>query len=347
MSSSGQRGGGDGRVGDFMPSVSVLLPTLNERAFIRDCLDSLLAQDYPNLIEILVLDGGSTDGTVDVVADEGGIVYGIPNEGITAAAAMNVGIGAARGEIVVRADAHTLYARDYVSRCVDALGAGPAVVGGPMRAVGTTNFGRAVAAVTSSPAGIGPGRFHYGRNAADVETVYLGAWRTETVEDVGGFDEERLQWGAEDQELNYRIRRAGGRIRLDPSIRSWYFPRSTARALWRQYYNYGLCKASTLKKHRTLPYWRPLAPAAMVVFVMGASAWSIGARRPAPAMVPAAYFLGLIVVASRVATDPGVAPHRALAALGICHWSYGLGLWSGLGRIVTGRSFDHRPRQLR
>ena len=216
-----------------------------------------------------------------------------------------------------------------------------------MRAVGTTNFGRAVAAVTSSPAGVGPGRFHYAQRAADVETVYLGAWRRQTVEEVGGFDEEQLQWGAEDQELNYRVRRAGGRIRLDPSIRSWYFPRSTPRALWRQYYNYGLCKASTLKKHRTLPYWRPLAPASMVVVVTGATAWSVWARRPALAAVPGAYLLGLVVVASRVATDPGVAPHRALAALGICHWAYGLGLWSGVWRIVTGRPFDHRPRQHR
>jgi succinoglycan biosynthesis protein ExoA len=334
-----------------VPGVSVLLPTLNERTFIRDCLDSLLAQDYPNLIEILVLDGGSTDGTVDVAAAdvaaaEGRVVRVIPNGGITAAAAMNLGIATARGEIVVRADAHTLYAPDYVSRCVDALEAGPAVVGGLMRAVGTTNFGRAVAAVTSSPAGVGPGRFHYARDAADVETVYLGAWRRETVEAVGGFD-ERLQWGAEDQELNYRLRRAGGRIRLDPSIRSWYFPRSTPRALWRQYYNYGLCKASTLKKHRTLPYWRPLAPASMVVVVTGATAWSVWSRRRAPALVPAVYLLGLVAVASRVATDPGVAPHRALAALGICHWAYGLGLWSGVGRIVTGRPFDHRPRQHR
>ena len=330
-----------------MPGVSVLLPTLNERAFIRDCLDSLVAQDYPNLVEILVLDGGSTDGTVDVAAGEGGVVRVVPNGGVTAAAAMNVGIASATGEIVVRADAHTLYAPDYVSRCVDALEAGPAVVGGPMRAVGTTNFGRAVAAVTSHPAGVGPGRFHYAQRAADVETVYLGAWRRQTVEDVGGFDEEQLQWGAEDQELNYRVRRAGGRIRLDPSIRSWYFPRSTPRALWRQYYNYGLCKASTLKKHRTLPYWRPLAPASMVVVVTGATAWSVWSRRPALAMVPGAYVLGLVVVASRVATDPGVAPHRALAALGICHWAYGLGLWSGVWRIVTGRPFDHRPRRHR
>jgi hypothetical protein len=85
----------------------------------------------------------------------------------------------------------------------------------------------------------------------------------------------------------------------------------------------------------------------MVVVVTGATAWSVWGRRPALAMAPGAYVLGLVVVASRVASDPGVAPHRALAALGICHWAYGLGLWSGVWRIVTGRPFDHRPRQHR
>ena len=81
---------------------------------------------------------------------------------------------------------------------------------------------------------------------------------------MGGYDEEGIQWAAEDQELNFRVRRAGGRIWLDPTIRSQYFPRSTPTALWRQYRNYGVCKASTLDKHRTLPYWRPLVPAFMV-----------------------------------------------------------------------------------
>ena len=213
-----------------------------------------------------------------------------------------------------------------------------------MRAVGTTNFGRAVAAVTSSPFGVGPGRFHYATEATDVETVYLGTFDRRIVDEVGGYDETRLQWAAEDQELAYRLRLAGRRIRLDPTIRSWYFPRQTPRALWRQYENYGMCKASTLAKHRTLPYWRPLAPALMVAASVG---WAVGGAGPAPSGGgrPAGRGLrrrppGRSACASR--DEPGVAPHRAVATLAICHWGYGLGFWRGIGRIVRRRPFDVR-----
>ena len=98
-----------------------------------------------------------------------------------------------------------------------------------MRPVGTTAFGRAVAAVTSSPLGVGPGRFHYAEEAQDVETVYLGTYRRTALHEVGGCDETALQWAAEDQELNFRLRLTGGRIRLDPSIRSCVLPPQTPR----------------------------------------------------------------------------------------------------------------------
>ncbi|MEY2426646.1 MAG: succinoglycan biosynthesis protein ExoA [Actinomycetota bacterium] len=324
-----------------VPSVSIVLPTLNERGFIRDCLDSLLAQDYADIVEILVVDGGSTDGTRELSKAIGGAVRLVDNPRVTAAAAMNIGIEAATGDVVCRADAHTLYLPDYVSRCVGVLDeTGAANVGGPMRAVGTTNFGRAVAAVTSSPFGVGPGRFHYSKRREQVDTVYLGCWKRSTLVELGGYDESRLQWAAEDQELNFRIRQSGGTIVLDPKIRSWYFPRSTVRALWRQYSNYGVAKASTLAKHRSLPTWRPLVPAALV----GATALGlVFGRGPARIAIPALHTATAAVVATRLARDPGVAPHRAFVALAICHWGYGSGFWAGLTRIVRRRAFVNAP----
>lgn len=329
--------------------VTIVLPTLDERAHITDCLDSLLAQDYPAIAEILVVDGGSVDGTRDLVGARGAPVRLVPNPRVTAAAAMNVGLAEATADVIVRADAHTLYAPDFVTRCVEVLEtSGADVVGGPMRPVGTTAYGRAVAAVTSSPAGVGPGRFHYAREAQDVDTVYLGTYRKEVVTAAGGYDEDDLQWAAEDQELNYRLRRAGRRIRLDPSIRSEYFPRQTPRALWRQYFNYGLCKASTLRKHGRLPTWRPLAPAAMVAATALAALLGAITRRPTVAVAPvAAYVAGAGWVALRLGDRPGVAPHRAFGALSVCHWAYGLGVWAGVLRIVTGRRFDTRPTRAR
>jgi len=329
-----------------LPPVSVVLPTLNERGYVTDCLTSLLAQDYPSIDEILVVDGGSDDGTRDLVEAFGVPVRVVDNPRVTAAAAMNVGLAEAANDLIVRVDAHTVYAADYVRRSVEALeDSGADVVGGPMRAVGVTAFGRAVAAVTSSPLGVGPGRFHYADEPQDVETVYLGTYRREALDEVGGWDETDLQWAAEDQELNYRLRLQGRRIRLEPSIRSVYFPRQTPQALWRQYVNYGLCKASTLKKHRTLPYWRPLAPAALVAGTVAAMAVGVATRKPALALAPIATWCALAgVAAAGMADDPGVAPHRAFGALAICHWGYGLGFWRGLGRILTGRPFDARPR---
>ena len=331
------------------PAVTIILPTLNERAFIRDCLDSLLAQDYPSIDEVLVVDGGSVDGTRDIVASIGPPVRLVDNPNVTAAAAMNVGLAEARNEVIVRADAHTLYAADFVSRNIEVLEeTGAAVVGGPMRPIGVSPFGRAVAAVTSSPFGVGPGRFHYSDRREEVETVYLGAYRRSTVLLVGGYDDKNLQWAAEDQELNYRIRKGGGRILLDPSIRSLYFPRQTVKSLARQYHNYGMCKASTLAKHRTLPYWRPVVPAAMVA---GTACWVLGCvvlrRRSWIALPVILYGLGAGAASGRLARGPGVTPHRAFTVMSICHWSYGLGLWRGVWRIVTGRPFDIRPKPRR
>jgi GT2 family glycosyltransferase len=339
----------EGSVGAEAPSVSIVLPTLDERRYIRDCIDSLLAQDYPRIAEILVVDGGSRDGTRELVQAMGGRVRLVDNPRVTAAAAMNIGLDEAAHDLIVRADAHTLYDVDYVSRSVEALAeSGASWVGGAMRPVGMTVFGRAVAAVTSSPFGIGPGRFHYATQPQDVETVYLGTFDRRHVREVGGYDETELQWAAEDQELNFRLRRAGHRIRLDPRIRSWYFPRQTLRGLWRQYFNYGLCKASTLAKHRTLPYWRPLAPALLVAAAAGAVVLGASRRQVAVGLAPiGAYTAGAGVVALRLARDPGVAPHRAGTALAVCHWAYGLGFWAGMGRIVRGRPFDSRPRGAR
>ncbi len=327
------------------PPVTVVIPAHNERKYIVDCLHCICRQDYPAIVEILVVDGMSDDGTREIVRRWGDRVRLVDNSGRTAAAAMNRGLAEATSEIVVRVDAHTHYTVDYVSRSVEVLiESGADWVGGPMRPAGVSSFGRAVAAVTSSPLGVGPGRFHYATTAADVDTVYLGTFRRSVVVEVGGYDDRQLQWAAEDQELNFRLRQAGHRIRLDPRIRSTYFPRQSPGALWRQYFNYGMCKASTLAKHKTLPYWRPLAPAAMVAGAVVVVVAGLAGGRRALVMAPiVGYGTAATAAAVALSNDPGVAPHRALAALSICHWSYGLGFWAGVSRIVRRRRFDSRP----
>ena len=334
--------------GPKSPLVSIVLPTLDERRYIRDCLDSLLAQDYPGVEEILVVDGGSLDGTREIASVWGGLVRVVDNPCVTAAAAMNIGIEAAMNELVVRADAHTLYAHDYVSSCVASLlRTDAAIVGGPMRPVGKSPFGRAVAAVTSSPFGIGPGRFHYSDKVEDVDTVYLGAFNRQTVIDAGGYDEVNLQWAAEDQELNFRVRRARRSDRPRSGDPFAVLPTADASALVRQYHNYGMCKASTFAKHRTLPYWRPLVPGAMVAFCV---TWCVPGGSP-PAVVGDIADRGVHHWSSRRGRPPEQTTRCHAAPGGLGAWRSVIGHTapaSGVAadvRMLSGRPFDIDRKQ--
>jgi glycosyltransferase involved in cell wall biosynthesis len=326
--------------------VTIIIPTLNERSHIKGCLDSLKQQDYQNIVEILVVDGGSNDGTRELVLAESGNIRLLDNPRVTAAAAMNIGISEASTDVFVRVDAHTLYADDYVSKSVETFVASDVqVVGGPMRPIGTSPFGKAVALVTSSPFGVGPGKFHYSEELQEVETVYLGIFDRLFVIDVGGYDEVNLQWAAEDQELNYRIRKAGGKIVLDPAIRSTYFPRDNPRALARQYHNYGMCKASTLAKHKVLPYWRPVIPAMMV---LGSILWFLAMMVTGNFLYPllpfGLYSVAIMLVGLKLTRKSDVSMPKTVLALAICHWTYGVGFWRGIFIIIARRKFDLKPQ---
>jgi succinoglycan biosynthesis protein ExoA len=315
-------------------TVSILIPTFNEIAHIDACLASVLAQSSP-ILEVLVVDGGSTDGTRERVASYGRTVRLVDNPGRGPASAMNVGITASKGSIICRMDAHTVFDPRYVTESLRVLLEEDAdVVGGPMHPVGTSKFGRAVAAVTSSALGM-PGRFHYARTRIETDHVYLGMWKRSTLLELGGFDAQHFPWCGEDNELSYRIRRNGGRVVCDPAVRSDYTPRETPAALWRQYNRYGLAKASSLETHRALPSWRPVAPAALVaVTIVGLFTGRTWRHRAA---VPAIHALGCGVVAHWVSRRESSDPLRAALVQEICHWSFGFGFWRGIVRIVRSR----------
>ncbi|MCC6805186.1 MAG: glycosyltransferase family 2 protein, partial [Anaerolineae bacterium] len=232
------------------PLVTVIMPIRNEEAFIARSLGAVLQQDYPaERIEVLIADGMSDDDTLAVIRSLPGAerVRVIANPDRLQAPGMNRAIQEARGEIIIRVDGHTVIAPDYVRQCVRALTeTGADNVGGAMDPVGVTPMGKAIAAAGKSPFAV-PTAFHVSQTAQFTDTVYMGAWRRDVFERVGLYDETfKIN---EDYELNYRIRKAGGKIYFTPDIRSQYFGRQTLDALARQYFRYGVGKTRTLRAH--------------------------------------------------------------------------------------------------
>jgi len=261
---------------EILPFVSVVLPIRNEETTIGDCLGAVLAQEYPaGRMEALVVDGQSTDRTRVVVAeiaarDPWSRVRLLDNPAGSAPPALNIGIRAARGGLIVRVDGHTIIAPDYLRRCVETLReTGADNVGGLMRPEGRGYVGRCIALATGSRFGVGNSRFHYDERGGEAETVYLGCFRRAVFERVGLFDEGLVR--NQDDELNDRIVASGGRIWLNPRIRSTYYNRGSYRSLWRQYYQYGYWKTRVLRRHPGARRARHLAPAALVAALAGAA----------------------------------------------------------------------------
>lgn len=315
------------------PSVSVILPVYNEIETIDACLDSLTSQDYGGPMEIIVADGGSTDGTLERLAswqERRSALRVVHNPDRLQSAGLNLAAEQANGDILVRADAHTLYARDYVRKSVEALSNSKRLaVGGPMRPRGRTPFGRAVAAAFSSPVAVGPARFHHGSEGrTTVDTVYLGAFRRDDMLALGGF--RSFPSGvAEDADFYFRWRRSGGRVLLDPTIRTTYFPRETVGDLARQFFRYGGGKAEMLWSNGSLPSPRPLAPLALLLGLAGSA---ITAVLFGWWQLPVAIVLAWLAVLGLAARGTGRLAPLVMLATAVMHVGFGVGMLWGLVR---------------
>jgi succinoglycan biosynthesis protein ExoA len=305
------------------PTVTVGLPVLNEEAYIAACLDAVIRQTYANIVEVLVADGGSDDRTRELVtAYPDGRVRLLENPRRNRPAGLNVVLGAARGDIFVRVDARTLIANDYVERCVDALElTKAAMVGGPMRFTASTPAERGIRAAMTSRLGAGPAQFRRGGGEGRfVDTVYLGAYRLETMRRLGGYDE--LFGGNEDAEFAWRAQAAGG-VYLDPAISSTYAVREGLGPLWQQFRRYGRARAITIRKHPQSMSIRQLAVPALVLGLL--SPW----RRP----VAAAYGSLVVSRALMEAVQDGPAAGVVLAgALPVMHAAWAVGFVKGITR---------------
>lgn len=317
------------------PLVSVILAVRNERAFIASCVGAVLAQDYPaEAMEIIIADGASDDGTPDIIHSLPGAaerVRLISNPQRIQAAGLNNAIRHARGDIIVRVDGHTIIAPDYVRRCVALLAeTGAANVGGRMIPVGVTPMGKAIAVAGRSIFAV-PTAFRVSARAQFTDTVYMGAWTRSTLTSVGGFDEQLL--ANEDYELNYRIRRTGGRIYLSPALVSSYYCRQTLGSLARQYFRYGEGKAQMLKKHPASLRWRQLVPPVFVVVLLAFSILSVVSqvsRLLVSTMLAVYAALAAVFSVAAVARSGRMLLLRLPLVYATMHITWGMGFWFGL-----------------
>ena len=330
-----------------LPFVSVMIPMRNEVGSIGDCLESVLAQDYPvDRFEVLVVDGTSTDGSDELIERYGqrdSRVRLLRNPRRIVPSALNIAIRAAKGDMIMRVDGHTRIASDYLRVGVETLRrTGADNVGGPMHAVGGGAIGDAIALVTSSRFGIGS-YFHYGRDEAEVDTVYLGMYPRAVFERVGLFDEEMVR--NQDDEFNYRLRKAGGRIVLTPAMHSWYQNRQSLRTLAKQYAQYGLWKVRVLQKHPAQMSARHFVPPLLVhglLLPLLVIPWL--PRAGLVTLAQAAIYVGAVsMVAARIARRHGWRLFGALVAtFATLHLSWGCGFAVGMLRFAS-RWFATEP----
>jgi glycosyltransferase involved in cell wall biosynthesis len=328
---------------DDLPFVTVIIPVRNEEGYIGRCLQALAAQDYPrDRFEVIVLDGGSTDNTeyeTQHAAEAVGLtVFFAPNPKKTAATGFNLGLTLAHGDVIVRLDGHTRIATDFLSANVRVLlQSGADAVGGPIETRGHGAVGRAIALAMSSRFGIGDTAFRdEGASEQWTDSVPYGAYRREVFERIGGLAED-IDRG-EDDEFNYRLRQAGGRILLSPSIRSTYYCRNDFESLARQYWLYGLAKAKVLQRHPGRFRPRHLVPSALVATLAGGTLLATLDRRFGwlTAAAGGAYATAAWLAALKAAKDDKREARNVALAYACIHVPAGAGMLVGLMRGLTG-----------
>jgi glycosyltransferase involved in cell wall biosynthesis len=329
-------------------TVSAIIPCRNEKRFIRPCLDSVLAGDYPHeLMEVLVVDGMSSDGTREIVREYCAsfpVVRMLDNPGKTTPRAMNTGIRAASGEVIIKMDAHSVYDRAYVSSCVRYLvESGADNIGGVLTPAftGDTLVTRMIAAVLSSRFGVGNSGFRTGTSAPrEADTAAFGCYRRDVFERIGMFNE--LLSRGQDMELNLRLKQAGGKIILHPGIRAQYYPPQGLAPFIRHSFRNGLWAILPFGLSDVVPVsLRHLVPLFFVsALLLCAAAAAVCCVIPLlliviPYLIFALFFSALAAVKQRDLRLFLLLPAFFL----VFHSAYGLGSLSGVIHSLGNRRF--------
>ena len=342
------------------PPVSVVMPVRNEERHLAESVRHVLSQDYPGPLELVLAVGPSADRTEQIARDLAAAdprISAVANPYGRIPTALNLAVGTARHQVIARIDGHALFPPDYLRTAVAVLAqTGAADVGGVMAAEGETPFQQAVAWGMTSKAGVGSAGWHTGGQAGPADSVYLGVYRREMIEQAGGWDEEMLR--AEDWELNYRIRAGGGLVWFTPELRVTYRPRASLRALGSQYFHYGRWRRVVMREHPETASFRYLAPPAAAALVglglLAGLAGLAGIAASAPAEVtaltaglaiPLIYLGGITAVSAMLSRGlkPRVRAQLPLV-LTVMHMCWGTGFLTSPRALHRGREADTRVR---
>lgn len=254
-----------------MELVSIIVPVYNEEKYLNDVFTSLENQDYPHeFTEVIFVDGNSEDKSIDILNNYAQtknniLIFSNPQKIVPIS--MNIGIKNAKGKYIVRLDSHSKYNNDYVSKCIEALEkTGADNVGGAIRLIGDNSVQKAIKLATTCKFGIGNSGFHFEDYQGYVDTVYLGAYKKDVFDRIGYYDEQLVR--NQDDELNYRLTKSGGKIFMSNQIISYYYPRPSLKKLWTQYYEYGYWKVRVIQKHKFPASIRHLVPGLFVISII-------------------------------------------------------------------------------
>ncbi len=339
-----------------LPFCSIIIPCRNEEAFIGRCLDSIIATTHPrDKIEVFIVDGMSDDGTraiVQAYSAQYPFVTLLDNPQRVTPAALNIGVRAAKGSVIIRMDAHAEYAADYVSLCIQyLLTSGADNVGGIMQTVPTrdTLIGRAIARVLAHPLGVGNSTFRIGaRRPTWTDTVFGGCYRRDVFDRIGLWN-ERLVRG-QDMEFNRRLERGGGRTLLVPEIVSRYYAPSELVAFIVHSFRNGVWAIVPFKYSTLMPVRsRHLIPGLFVIALVAAGVLSVAA--PVPWALPAV--IGMYGLATVAASCIVAARQRDLrytlvlpVVFAVLHLAYGVGSLCGLAALSVRADATPSPRSL-
>lgn len=323
--------------------ISVVMPILNEQRHLAESVAAVLAQDADGPVEVVLAVGPSQDGTIEVaqrLAADDPRVQVIDNPGGRTPDALNAALSVARYPVVARVDGHGILSPHYLQTALATLAdTGAANVGGIMDAVGVTPFEEAVAIAMKSPIGVGGARFKLGGEAGPAETVYLGVFRREWLDRVGGYDSRFTR--AQDWEMNYRIRQQDGLVWFTPDLRVEYRPRGSFKALAKQYLQYGRWRRVVARRHAGSINLRYLAPPTATAAV---AAGAVGGLLWRPLWIIPGGYLAAITVGGLTISRGQALPValRLPAVLATMHLSWGYGFLTSRIRI-DGDTEDGSP----